>query len=307
MSNDPYNLIKELKEKTEKINSLEGKNTVLEDKNTVLEDKNTVLEQENRLLRKALFGPKSERYINDENQLELELDISPVKKEKAEQEKIEYERVKKRKGLKLERFTYPDDLPVEEVKLGDLSKSRFCEKTGEAMVLIRTEKSDKLAIRPSQYYIRREIRGVYAYSKNPLKGVYTEPVPDMPIRNCRADASLLAHVLIEKFYFYLTCYRLEEKFKLDNVHIQRQTMYGWIKQLGNQLEIIYQEMLRRIIQSERMFTDATSLCYLTKNELKGSKDGYVYVYIGGSKTAKIPPYVCYQFAESKQEIHTKKI
>ena len=140
MTNDPKILIKELEEKGLKI--------------VALEDKNIALEEEVRLLKKALFGPKTERFIDSVDQPELGLDISPVDEKKAETEQIEYERKKKRKGLKLERFSYPDDLAVEEVNVGELKPVRICEKTGEQMILMRTEKSDKLAIRPSQYYIR---------------------------------------------------------------------------------------------------------------------------------------------------------
>ena len=293
------------KEQYDEIIDLKDNNLTLKDKNLSLEGKNFDLQDQIRLLHNALYGKKSERIIADGKQPELGLDIEAVSSEAVETERIEYERKKKRQGLKLNRLSWPEDLEVVEVEVGDMQAGKGCADTGEQLVFIRAEITDKLALRPEQYFIRREKRGVYANINSPQRAIYTEPAPDLPIRNCRVDVSVHASILIDKFVYYMTCYRLEEKFNSAGVSIQRQTMYGWIRQIGEALELLYQEIFKRIIQSERMFTDATGLKYLTKGE--GSKSGFVYVYIGGESEGKDPPYICYQFAESKHHYHTDKI
>ena len=66
-------------------------------------------------------------------------------------------------------------------------------------------------------------------------------------------------------------------------------------------------MMKKVIESDRIFTDATGLNYLVKG--KGSQKGYIWVYCGGEhkSNSKSPPYLVYQFTPDGKHTHPEKI
>ena len=79
-----------------------------------------------------------------------------------------------------------------------------------------------------------------------------------------------------KFADHLPLYRIEEILKRSNINIQRQTLSGWVLKLGDVIMTIYDLMLQKVLEGNRLFTDATGINYLVKG--KGSQKGYIWVY-----------------------------
>ena len=93
------------------ITELKDKNDALLNKNDALLNKNDALEHENAILRKALFGPRSEKVkpsSEDENQLNLFADLE-VEQAQVETTTIEVKGHKKKKHKG--RQPLPDHLP----------------------------------------------------------------------------------------------------------------------------------------------------------------------------------------------------
>ena len=93
------------------------------------------------------------------------------------------------------RITLPSDLPVEEVEL-DLAESEKFAADGTALKCIGVEISDKLAVTPSRFFIRRTKRFKYAHPGQEELGVKTAPLHQI-IPGGIADASVYADVLIK--------------------------------------------------------------------------------------------------------------
>lgn len=255
-------------------------------------------------LQKQVFGKKSERIIaEDHPTLGLDIDSnSPPEKSKTEVKAHK----RSRKGMTYDRFEIPEGLREEKITIDVPEKDRVCKETGEPMVLWKTEESRKLAYKPGEFYVKNFLRPIY---KSPLKNsneLVIAPMPGSPIPKSRADVTLLTYILIMKFADHLPLYRIEEIFKRDGINIQRQTLGGWALKMGEVLTPLYELMLEKILQSQRLFTDATTINYLIKG--KGSQKGFMYVYSGGENhvQGKSPPYLAYQFAPDGTHKHPEK-
>ena len=101
---------------------------------TTLEGENSLLKEQLAWLKKQIFGQKSERIIADlESQPLLpEIDLGTTFVP-TPQEEITYKRnkpVRKRGG---DTISFPDDLPVEVVKLDLPEDEKICPETGEPL------------------------------------------------------------------------------------------------------------------------------------------------------------------------------
>lgn len=268
-----------------------------------LSDENNRLKEELAILKKALFGQKSERIISSDAQLEFDLGITSEEAQPVEPEKSKVR--KSRKGKKLSRFEIPEDLPCEEIILEVAEENKICQETGQPMKFFKYEETKKLAYKPGSYFVKKFLRAVY---KSPSTNEFNiAPLPDFPIEKCRADVTLLAYILIQKFADHLPLYRIEEILKRSGINIQRQTLCGWVLKLGEAIIPLYDLMMQKVLEGDRLFTDASGLNYLVKG--KGSQKGYIWVYCGGDRpsNSKSPPYLVYQFTPDGKHIHPEKV
>jgi transposase len=275
----------------------------LTEKVDVLSGENERLKEENAILKKALFGQKSERIVSSDAQLEFDLGDSANEPPPASPEGSKSR--KSRKGKSLSRFEIPEDLPCEEIILDVPEKDRICQETGKAMELFKYEETRKLAYKPGSYFVKKFLRPVY---KSPSANEFTvAPLPDFPIEKCRADVTVLANILVQKFADHLPLYRIEEILKRSSINIQRQTLCGWVLKLGEVLMPLYDLMMQKVLKGDRVFTDATGLNYLVKG--KGTQKGYIWAYCGGDRqsNSKSPPYLVYQFSPDGKHTHPEKV
>ena len=215
------------------------------------------LREQNEWLKKQLFGRKAERFVDiAAEQLELGLGLQEAPEHPVTETTVpEHTRKAKKKP---ERFSIPDDLPVEETVLDVPEEDRVCLETGEPLVKLRDEVSDKLAYQPGYFFVKRIIRPLYASAADPSAGVIAAALPPAPIKNCRADISLLKALLIMKFLDHLPLYRIERIFKRSRIRIQRQTLSSWVMQLGRLLLPLYHQMRQEVLPEEYSATTTTT-------------------------------------------------
>lgn len=253
--------------------------------------------------KKQLFGRKAERLVDlAADHPELGLAVEAADEPAVNETPVPAHTRRERKQT--ERFSIPEDLPVEEVVLDLPEEEKLCPETDEPLTLLREEISDKLAIRPQQFYIKRTIRKLYVSPAAPEAGVIAAPLPEQVIPNCRADVSVLSDVLVKKFADHLPLYRIEQIYDRSGIWIQRQTLSGWVIQLGTALQPLYNLMKAAVFSGDRLFSDSTSLRYIAHDQ--GSRKGAVWVYCGGPSTGKDPPYLVYDFAVDGRHEHAKR-
>jgi transposase len=246
---------------------------------------------------RQIFGVKSERVIEpnpEQPALGGLLDEVP---KAAEEEPVETKLVKrktkrKRRGEGDDCIVIPDGLPVEEVVIELPPEETISPVTGLPMTIIGYDISEKLAVKPEQFYIIRRKLAKYVSPEDPKLGVLCAPTPPSPIDRCPADVSLLAYFLISKYLDHLPLNRLSQIFARQDVHIHRKTMSAWAMRLGEVLGAVYDEMRLRALAAPCLFIDETTI----KEHCIGKcKTRYIWVAVGGAGGGGDPPYIIYHF------------
>ena len=289
---------------TDAVSFLREENASLKEERTLLKQKCTLLQEQLEWLKKQIFGPRSERVKPlNEGQLEFE-GFDAIKGALEEEQEEEVEVTQRRKKKKLNRngkdkITIPDDLPVKTTILDLKESEKICPETGEPLIKIGEEKTYKLAQTPVSYYVREIIRPKYAHQTQKETGIKIADLPDSIIPKCRADESLLAEIAVQKFGDHLPLYRIAQIMERSGIHINRQILSQWMVKIGLSLEILHQEMLKKILHSGQVFIDETPVDLQAKSKCKTS---YLWVMVGGKKDLD-PPYKIYHFRETREHKH----
>jgi transposase/uncharacterized coiled-coil protein SlyX len=269
------------------------------------------LREENRILRKRLYGPKSDR-PSDEAQLllgELFEIVSEEDEEAAQEDEEEDEQEhsprpsRKKRKANAKRLKLIDTGLEERVEVIDADPAKVINPvTGERFPIITYEETRRLAEQPAQIYVRIIRRPVYQVPSE-LTGttLVSAPLPeDNPIDRCKADVSLLASLLTKKYEQHLTLYRIQEIYhQSTNMWIARSTLCGWIAGCALALEPIVRLMHQRMMEQDMIGLDDTSVCKLAPGT--GSVDvDKLWAY-----TCLLPeaPYTVYDFTPSREACH----
>lgn len=278
------------------IEQLQAENAFLQNKRIVLEAQIANLQEQLAWFRRQIFGKRSERIIpTPDDQLEFAFEWPESQEVVAAEEKIipaHSRRKPNRNGQ--DKITFPADLPVETTVLDLPEAQKVCSETGEPLVRIGEEITRKLAHKPGSFYIKEIIRPKYAHPEREEQGIFTADLPDSILPKCRADASLLAEVLVRKFADHLPLYRISEIFARDSIEISRKLLSQWVVRCGMALKPLYHEMWKRILESENVFIDESPVKLL---ESPKCRLAYMWLLVGG-KSAN-PPYRVYDFSENR--------
>lgn len=259
------------------------------------------LKQRISWLEKALFGPRSERLTElDENQQEFEELLNELDDLSAEldNKQVEVSSHKKRKKKSNLNDLIPDDLPEEEIIL-DLP-----EEEKEGLVKIGEERSRKLAKKPASYHIKVYVRPKYAVKGDSSAGVMISDLPDFAIPGSQFDESIIADVAVNKYAYHLPLYRLEEKMKHEGIPISRQTLSNLLIRGAEVLQPLYEEMKKQILARGIIFTDDTPVKLQVKGKgKKGLITGRIWVYVAGGTG---PPMKVFEFTSDRRKIRPKE-
>ena len=158
----------------------------------------------------------------------------------------------------------PGHLPRERIEHPLPKESRNCKGCGGGLTRIRDEVTEQLEYKPASFYVKRNVRGVYACKKCE-ENVVTAPFSQsMPIEKGIPGAGLLAHVLTSKYCDHMPLNRLERIFRRSGVEIHRSTMCGWVQASTDLLFPIYSGMKAELLLSEKIHTDETTMPVLDR-------------------------------------------
>jgi transposase len=260
-----------------------------------LDHENHHLKEQLAWFKRQIFGKRSERVVSNLNAQQLLFDgfESPAQKEEETKLVSAHTRKKPNRDGK-DKITLPDDLPVETTVLDISEEQKVCQETGEALIQIGVEVSHKLAHKPGSYYVKEIIRPKYAHPQREENGILTADLPDSLLPKCRADESLLAEIITKKFADHLPLYRIAEIFKREGIGISRKLLSQWVMRSAMALKPLYNEMLKRVLDSKNIFIDETPVKLW---ETVKCKEAYMWVVVGGCESN--PAYRIYEFKENR--------
>ncbi|MFA5258323.1 MAG: IS66 family transposase [Opitutales bacterium] len=283
--------ITELKFKDEQITELVHQN---EEQNRQIE----ALRQQIELFQRRLYGPRSEKYHPDQLFLDSVLQASQGAAPAEPEATIPVEASVRRKARPHGRLAIPDCIErVEEVL--DLPDDRKVDpRTGQGLVKIRDEVSEKLAWKPGQWFVRRFIRPVYAHPDrlSDEASIYVQPMPDSPVEKCKADNSVLALVAVKKYVDHLPLYRQREIFLREGIDVAPSTLNAWAIEPILACERLYEAFKTDMLSRPVIFTDDTPVDMLQEG-LGRTKEARMWVYVGGCG----PPHRFFDFTEDRRK------
>jgi transposase len=280
--------------------------SALRSENELLRNELNCLKEQVDWFRRQLFGQRSEKIKADLGGVQPLLTgfDFPAEAKAEEKQTIPAHERKKVRRQGQDKITLPPDLPVERQVLDLPEAEKVCSISGKPLVKIGEEITRKLAHKPGSYYIKEIIRPKYALPASSEGAVLTAPLPDCLLPRCQADESLLADIVTKKFADHLPLYRISEIFSREGIEISRQTLCEWVLRVGKALDPLYNEMMRKILDSGNVFVDETPVSMLDPGKGKVHQ-AYMWVMVGGKEAE--PTYRIYTFRTDRKHENAENL
>ena len=194
------------------------------------------------------------------------------------------------------RITIPKDLPVEET-IVDIAESAKVASDGTPLKFMGFDISDKLAINPARFFIRRTKRKKYVHPTEEEFGVVSAPMQQI-IDGGIADESVLADVLIKKYDDHLPLNRISEIYLRDGkVNLAKQTLSDWVLACASWLAPLAGAIKMSILQESVIHVDETVLPLLHPVKTINAR---AWAYVGAASKL-----VFYEFTTNKKGEHVR--
>lgn len=143
------------------------------------------------------------------------------------------------------------------------------------------EVTDTLVLVPAQIYVRRTVRHKLVLKSNlqikdpERKAFELAPLPAMPLPKCMASESLLADIILQKFFYHMPFYRVIQKYRELGVRISDSTMNDWYAATCEKLKLLYDLLKREVLSRDYIQVDESTLPVID-NEKHRAVKGYMW-------------------------------
>jgi len=187
-----------------------------------------------RLLLDSRFGPSTERYHVDQQELqfdEAEQLAAEPEPEAADDQPTDTDTgdqsAQPKRRQRGGRVRLPAALPRVDVVHELPEAQRHCPHDGNELTCIGEEVTEQLDVIPARVQVIRHIRRKYA-CKGCEEGVHTASLPPQPLPRSNASPGLLAYIATAKYEYGLPLYRQARGFERKDIPLPRNTWpAGW--------------------------------------------------------------------------------
>lgn len=270
-----------LSTKEQYILQLEGLRDTYFQRITELEDLREIDRQTISEYRKLIWGNKNEKHISTLAQQdldttqeefpfnhlpELQTILTVTKATTVQKELKKYLRTVKPSGRK----HLSETLPREYMEI-------LPDSYHEGMVLIDAQVTEELDYRPGSFFVRVISRPRFSDPKT--KSVAIAPMPQRPVHKGIAGAGLLAYILVARFCDHLPYYRLVKMLNRygENI-VNTSSMNRWAKESINLLAMVYARIRKKVLDSNYVQGDETTIKVLDPQKKTGKHLGYLWGY-----------------------------
>lgn len=237
------------------------------------------------LFKKAMFGPRRERYVpGPDQQLLFEaLPLETKQPEDAPAAAPDSPLTKPRRKSR-RKFVFPDFLPVRREDHPLKDHERPCGCCGAERVVIRTHVTKQLELEQAQAYVVEHVRYTYACSQcRQGSQVVTTPKPPAPIEKSPFGASVLAWIASAKFERHLPTYRHQEMLVGPlGLWLSRPLLWKLLAGTALCVKPLAEHLRQEILKSFVLQADETFVRYLGGEPGKSSL-GYLFGYAGDAE------------------------
>jgi transposase len=249
------------------------------------------LQEELELLKRYLFGRRSERHVPDPRQglLPLGDEAEPSPPPPPPEEEITYRRRKGHGWSKL-----PKNLQREEVLLDLPVEDRQCVSCGEPLTKIGEDRSERLHVTPPRVWVKVLVRPKYACTCQ-QGGVKQTPPPPSPVPGGRFDFSFVAHVVTSKIADHLPLYRQQDILARSGLQLSRSTLCQIMASVAELALPLVRFIIGRLLATNLLGADDTPTRLLDGTHPAGVRLARFWLFRG----FEAAPYNVFYFHESR--------
>jgi transposase len=231
-----------------------------------------------------------------------EAEVSPPPE--PETEEITYKR-RKQKG---KREADLSALPQERIEYELDESERVCPECGETTRDVGADVRRELKLIPAKVVVVEHAAHAYAYRNCEKNGTSTPFVkteaPATLIPGSLASASLVAHIVTQKYSSGMPLYRIEKGFTYDGVDISRQTMSNWVVKCSEMyLEPIYDLLKSHLLKESILRANETTVQVLREPGRAAQTKSYEWVYRTGAFAER--KISVYDYKMTREQEHPK--
>jgi len=238
-----------------------------------LEGKLQQLERDYIKLWQERFAAKSERYIENPDQLRIDFGDTDEAADAAEGlaeavEEVEIPGHKRGKCRKNRVESLPAHLPRKEIVVDVPDSLKCCECHGERVLLPESmwDVVERLGMKPAEYYVERLVYRKYGCKSHAECGIVSAERPTGIVEGDKYDASIAAEIITNKYAFYLPVYRQQDLFAGCGWTPSRSTLLNILTRCHFILSPLLDHFRRTLQADSHVACDDTSTTLLYSRE-----------------------------------------
>jgi transposase len=244
-------------------------------------------------LKRMHFGPSSEKYDHDVQQLELRLEDLEANRAAAEHPVAATVAVNQTTPRKPARRPLPAALPRETETIAP--EQNACPDCGGKLRSLGEDVSEMLEYVPARFKVIRTVRPKLSCAG--CSRILQAPAPSRPIDRGLAGPGLLAHVLVSKYTDHLPLYRQAEIYQREGIELDRSTLADWVGGSSRTLRPLVDALRKYVLSAEKLHGDDVPVPVLAPGNGK-TKTGRLWTYVRDDRPAGSPAAAAVWFAYS---------
>jgi transposase len=231
-------------------------------------------------LKRMHFGPSSEKYDHDIQQLELRLEDLETNQAAAERPVAATVAVNQTTPRKPARRPLPAALPRETETIAP--EQNACPDCGGKLRPLGEDVSEMLEYVPARFKVIRTVRPKLSCAG--CSRIVQAPAPNRPIDRGLAGPGLLAHVLVSKYADHLPLYRQAEIYQREGIELDRSTLADWVGGASRTLRPLVDALRKYVLSAEKLHGDDVPVPVLAPGNGK-TKTGRLWTYVRDDRAA----------------------
>jgi transposase len=253
-------------------------------------------------MKRAMFGPRSERSQRLIDQLELQLEeLSAAAGEdeaKAEAARVQVQGFTRRPGT---RRNFPADLPRRRIVHPAPTSCLCC--GGSKLSKIGEDVTETLDVIPRQWFVTEHVRE--KFSCRSCESITQPPAPFHAIARGFAGPSLLAMMLVEKYANHQPLNRQSEQYAREGIELSVSTMADHVGACAATLMPLYELIKAHVFAAERIHGDDTTVPVLAKTK---TRTGRIWTYVRDDRPfgGEAAPAAVFFYSPDRASIHPER-
>jgi transposase len=243
-------------------------------------------------LKRMHFGPSSEKYDHDIQQLELRLEDLEANQAAGERP-VPATAVNQPPPRKPARRPLPAALPRETETI--VPEQEACPDCGGKLRSLGEDVSEMLEYVPGRFKVIRTVRPKLSCAG--CSRIVQALAPSRPIDRGLAGPGLLAHVLVSKYADHLPLYRQAEIYQREGIELDRSTLADWVGGASRTLRPLVDALRKYVLSAEKLHGDDVPVPVLAPGNGK-TKTGRLWTYVRDDRPAGSPAAAAVWFAYS---------